>query len=137
MPKAWTDDEIKTLRQLYGSMHSSRLAIKLGIARTTLEIKARELALGKNKARFKGKIKMPRWTPEELEMLEELYPTLPSVMVARELGRSVRSVNSKASLMGLSKTVERLTDAGAESAAHLRVAQRASAAAALTNAIEA
>jgi hypothetical protein len=60
---------------------------------------------------------MPRWRPDELEVLCEHYPNLPNLEVAHRLGRSVKSVVSKAHHMGLRKNTERLQAMGRENVA--------------------
>lgn len=43
------------------------------------------------------------WTQEESDILERYYPILPTIEVARYLGRSSDSVHAKAAKMGLKK----------------------------------
>lgn len=47
-----------------------------------------------------------RWTAHELRLLRELYPDLTAETVARELGRPVSTVYSKANALGLRKSTE-------------------------------
>jgi DNA-directed RNA polymerase specialized sigma24 family protein len=54
----------------------------------------------------------PRWTKAELDQLRELYPKYPNIAIARELERSLKSVVSKAHIMGLKKDPARLTEMG-------------------------
>lgn len=44
------------------------------------------------------------WSPRELRLLRELYPDLLAESVAREIGRSVRSIYAMAGLLGLRKS---------------------------------
>ena len=47
---------------------------------------------------------MRRWTQTEIDWLRSAYPDRPTVGLARELGRSTSSVESKAVRLGLKKT---------------------------------
>ena len=58
--------------------------------------------------------KMPRWTQEELDLLKREYATQSNLEIAQRLGRSVKSVVSKAHHLGLKKSTERLRDMGRE-----------------------
>jgi len=58
--------------------------------------------------------RMPRWRMEELEFLQEVYATLPNLEIARRLGRSVKSVVSKAHQLSLEKSADRLREMGRE-----------------------
>lgn len=58
--------------------------------------------------------RMPRWRAEELDVLREDYPNQSNVDLARRLGRSVKSVVSKAHHLGLSKSSDRLREMGRE-----------------------
>lgn len=105
--KDWTSDDVRELRKAYSSTDSRELASRFGVSTRELERKASEFALAKNKSRFKGN-PMPRWSEEQLSMLEQLYPTTTSMEIARRIGRSLKSVNSKASELGLTKAKEHL-----------------------------
>jgi hypothetical protein len=56
--------------------------------------------------------RMPRWTPEDLELLARLYPTTSNLEIAKLLDRSVKSIVSKAHTEGLKKDPERLREMG-------------------------
>jgi hypothetical protein len=109
---AWTLDELKKLQRTYGSRTDAKVARSLGRTVEEVKAKAEELALAKDKAAFPGVRKMPRWSTEELEKLRALYPTTANVDIARELGRSLKSVVSKGCALGLRKEHERLRDMG-------------------------
>ena len=49
-----------------------------------------------------------RWTSQEIEVLRAEYPDRKTVLVAKKLGRSERSVFAKAAALGLQKTEEYL-----------------------------
>lgn len=108
---AWTPDEVALLRRCYGSKPTAYLVERLPHDEQAIEVKASELALAKDKRRFKGR-KMPRWTDEQVARLQLLYPTRSNLEIARELGRSVKSVVSKAQGMGLRKDEQRLQEMG-------------------------
>jgi hypothetical protein len=57
---------------------------------------------------------MPRWRNDELELLRRDYPVQSNLELARRLGRSVKSVVSKAHHLGLKKSSERLRSMGRE-----------------------
>ena len=57
---------------------------------------------------------MPRWTEAEVELLRKRYPTRSNLEVASELGRSVKSVVSKAHGLKLRKDEQRLREMGQE-----------------------
>ena len=107
----WTPDEIVFLRRCYGSRTDEYLAERLPYDEQEIGVKAVELQLAKDKRRFKGR-KMPRWSAQEVDLLQKRYPTRSNLEIARELGRSVKSVVSKAQGMGLKKDEERLQQMG-------------------------
>ena len=55
---------------------------------------------------------MPRWTDPELQVLRQLYPGESNLQIAQQLGRSVKSVVSKAHNLGLKKDKARLEEMG-------------------------
>ena len=55
---------------------------------------------------------MPRWRPEELELLRKKYDTESNLEISKKLGRSVKSVVSKAHHLGLKKSDDRLREMG-------------------------
>ena len=58
--------------------------------------------------------KMPRWSADELNQLREIYPKLSNLEIAKTLGRSVKSIVSKAHSMRLKKDKARLREMGQE-----------------------
>lgn len=58
--------------------------------------------------------KKPRWTKEEIKFLLDWYADTSNTEIAEHLGRSVKSVVSKAFHMGLRKSPDRLREMGAE-----------------------
>lgn len=57
---------------------------------------------------------MPRWTDADLRWLRAHYADTSNLGIARHLGRSMKSVASKASRLGLKKSGERLAEMGRE-----------------------
>lgn len=104
-------DIVNKLKERYGTTDDATLAKELGISVAEIEFLATQLALGKDKRHFKNQ-RMPRWTASELDKLRDLYPSTPNVEIARQLGRTTKSVVSKAHKLGLKKTAERLEEMG-------------------------
>ena len=57
---------------------------------------------------------MPRWKAEELAILRQDYAVESNLEIARRLGRSVKSVVSKAHHLALKKSDDRLREMGRE-----------------------
>lgn len=111
MSRAWTPDDIVVLRRNYGSKNATWLSSTLDRTTEDVEAKADELRLAKDKLRFKG-TRMPRWTAAEIDVLRKRYPTRANLEIASELGRSVKSVVSKAHALSLRKDEQRLIEMG-------------------------
>ncbi|MEX1023684.1 MAG: hypothetical protein WD226_01285 [Planctomycetota bacterium] len=117
--REWTRDEIAEFKRIYGTRTAEDLVRIFGRSAAVIEDLAQRFALAKDKAflrRLKGDsaTRMPRWTRAEIEQLEELYPTTPNVDLAQQLGRSLKSVVSKAHNLGLRKSPDRLRAMGRE-----------------------
>jgi hypothetical protein len=117
--RPWTSEDLQALKRFYGTRTDADVSLILGRPIDRVQAKAKELCLAKDKAfirrntKGKGrKVRMPRWTAEEIATLRELYPDLPNLDIARRLGRSVKSVVSKASDLELQKSPERLKQMG-------------------------
>lgn len=106
-----TRQQIQQLKLLYGRRSDRELAIHFGVAQSHIEDVARSLALGKDKVAFRSQ-RMPRWTKEELVMLIDLYPENDNLEIARRVGRTVKSVASKAHHLKLRKSARRLERMG-------------------------
>lgn len=98
-------EQLKRFRLLYSRRTDRDLALHFGIPESEVKNLARRYALGKDKHTFKG-IKMPRWTEEEVARLCTLFPDMGNRDIAIRLGRSEKSVTSKANKLGLRKTEE-------------------------------
>lgn len=115
----WTRDELQLLRRLYGTRTDDDLSVALGRPVEAIRRVAKRFALSKDKAfvrRIKGEssTRMPRWGDDELKKLRRLYPNTANLEIAHEVGRSIKSVVSKAHQLGLKKDIERLREMGRE-----------------------
>ncbi len=108
----WSLDDLSILRRDYASCSDDLLAERLGRSIHVIRSKAAELALAKNKAAFSGTRKMPRWDTDEIRRLRAMYQSKTNVEIALALGRSIKSVTSKASGLGLMKTKKQLQAMG-------------------------
>lgn len=114
----WTQDDLGILKRIFGTRSDEDLSILFGRRMEDVRVRAVELCLGKDKAflrrRSGGKqiTRMPRWQEEELEVLAQLYPARSNLEIAKRLGRSVKSVVSKAHHLGLRKDESRLREMG-------------------------
>lgn len=112
-------EELAEFKRIYGTRTDEDLSRIFGRPEATIRRLAEELALAKDKA-FVRKLageaatRMPRWKAEELEVLKREYPVSSNLDLAHKLGRSVKSVVSKAHHLGLKKTSERLRAMGRE-----------------------
>ena len=101
----------REVKARYGSTPNEVLAAELGISQNRLERVARRACLGKDKASFPGR-KMPRWDEVEEAHLRDHYAHTPNIQLARDLGKSIKSITSKAQHMGLAKSLDRLIEMG-------------------------
>lgn len=116
---SWTREEMAEFKRIYGTRTDEAISRIFGRSVEDVRALAEEFALAKDKAfvrRVSGEssTRMPRWTTEELELLKREYPLQPNLKIARKLGRSVKSVVSKAHNLGLKKSSERLRQMGRE-----------------------
>jgi hypothetical protein len=115
----WQREELAEFKRIYGTRTDEDLSRIFGRALEEVRRLADELALAKDKA-FVRKLageastRMPRWRAEELNRLRLDYPVQSNLELARSLGRSVKSVVSKAHHLGLKKSTERLRAMGRE-----------------------
>jgi len=114
---SWTREELGEFKRIYGTRTDEDLSRIFGRTLDDIQKLADQHALAKDKAfvrKLEGEAatRMPRWKPEELELLRNEYPLASNLEIARRLGRSVKSVVSKAHHLGLKKSSERLRDMG-------------------------
>lgn len=115
----WQREDLAEFKRIYGTRTDEDLSRIFGRSLESIRKLADEHALAKDKA-FVRKLageaatRMPRWRDEELESLRRDYPVQSNLELARSLGRSVKSVVSKAHHLGLKKSTERLRVMGRE-----------------------
>ena len=117
--RAWTREETAQFKRIYGHRTDEGLALLFGRSVDEVRRLSREHGLSKDKAFVSrlhgvGATPMPQWKPEELEILTRSYASLSNLEIARRLGRSVKSVTSKAHELRLRKSSERLHRMGSE-----------------------
>lgn len=119
-------EQLTRFKRIYGTRADADLAVVFGRTLDVIEEAARAHCLSKDKAFLKRqpaegavprRTRMPRWSRDELARLEELYPIASNLDIARELGRSVKSVVSKAHHLGLKKGKARLQQMGRQNVA--------------------
>ena len=113
----WSRDEKHRLKRMYGSRSDEHIALILARPVESVRAEALELRLAKDKVfqkRRQQTTRMPRWTIQALAELRERYPSDANIELAASLGRSVKSIVSKAHQLGLKKKVERLRQMGRE-----------------------
>ena len=136
----WTREDRRLLKKLYGTRADEDLVVSLMRSRSDIVSAARRMCLAKDKKllldesvpdsvkseRQAGvqskkpkrepvdskRMRMPRWTSEEIDRLTALYPNHDNLALARELGRSVTSVANKAFQLRLKKSAALLTEIG-------------------------
>ena len=115
--KRWTRMETQRFKRIYGTRSDEDLGVIFGRPVAEVVRHARILCLAKDKAFVrrrdgKGATRMPRWSEDELELLRRDYARGSNIDIAKRLGRSVKSVVSKAHHIGLKKDPERLREMG-------------------------
>ncbi len=115
----WTQDEVAEFKRLYGTRTDDDLAIIFGRTLESVKRLGARYCLAKDKAfvrRMTGSAatRMPRWHPDEITQLREIYPVSSNLDIAQKLNRSVKSVVSKAHNLGLKKEADRLREMGRE-----------------------
>jgi len=113
----WGREEIGRFKLIFGTRTDDDLARIFGRSVEEIHRLAREHGLCKDKAftrklQGQGATRMPRWGPEELEILRANYAERSNLELARMLGRSVKSVISRAHRIGLRKSADRLHEMG-------------------------
>lgn len=116
---SWDREETAEFKRIYGTRTDEDLSRIFGRDVKEIQAQAKRHALAKDKAfmrklRGESSTRMPRWTPEEIEILKAEYPLRPNLEIARELDRTVKSVVSKAHNLGLKKNSDRLRQMGRE-----------------------
>ena len=113
-----TGPELILFKRQFGTRSDEDLSIIYGRTLDRIQAEAARLCLSKDKAYMRRKTsgnertRMPRWTEPELQILRQLYPAESNLQIAQQLGRSVKSVVSKAHNLGLKKDKARLEEMG-------------------------
>ena len=116
---SWQREDLAEFKRIYGTRTDEDLSRIFGRSEDEIRRLADEHALAKDKAFVRKLVgeaatRMPRWRDEELDILRRDYPVQSNLELARTLGRSVKSVVSKAHHLGLKKSTERLRIMGRE-----------------------
>lgn len=116
---SWSREDLAEFKRIFGTRTDDDLSRIFGRTLDEVAQQAEKHALAKDKAFVRKLVgesatRMPRWKPEELDILRRDYPVLSNLDLARTLGRSVKSVVSKAHHLELKKSTERLRDMGRE-----------------------
>ena len=94
--RKWTAKEIALLKELYPECPIPEIAKRLD--RTVAAITGKAYTLRISRKSWCDKL----WTPEELQLLGQLYPTQESILdIAQRIGRSPAMVRAKAYSIGL------------------------------------
>ena len=113
-----TGPELIRFKRQFGTRSDEDLSIIHGRTLDRIRAEATRLCLSKDKAYMRRKTsgnertRMPRWTEPELQILRQLYPAESNLQIAQQLGRSVKSVVSKAHNLSLKKDKARLEEMG-------------------------
>jgi len=116
--KPLSGPELILFKRQFGTRSDEDLAIIYGRTLDRIHAEAARLCLSKDKAYMRRKTsgnertRMPRWTEPELQTLRQLYHAESNLQIAQQLGRSVKSVVSKAHNLGLKKDKARLEEMG-------------------------
>ena len=116
--RPWTRESLATIKKLYGSRTNIDLELILGMPTRQIEDKAVELCMAKDKKFSSSSISdstgtnMPRWTAEDVETLKRMHGAASNSDIAQHLGRTTKSITSKANALGLYKTPEHLRQMG-------------------------
>lgn len=116
----WSVDEVHALKELYSGRRDEDLEVCLSRGRDDIRRMAESHCLRKDKGARPGggsRMRMPRWSDDEVAKLRELYPVRQNLEIAREIGRSVTSVANKAHQLGLKKSEQIRKRIGAANAA--------------------
>lgn len=106
-----TKEQLQEFKRRYGTSTDEGLARRFGIPVSEVRRLAAMFSLGKDKRRF-AVGSMPRWRPEEVTTLARLYPDLDNQTIAQQMGKTIKSILSKAHKLGLKKSVARLEKMG-------------------------
>ena len=95
-PWSWKKKDIRILKRNYKRGNIRHLAERLNRPLTAVRQKAYDMGMKTEVYKF--------WTPEELEMLKEIYADTDTEDIAQIFHRSAGSVKTKARQLGLRKS---------------------------------
>lgn len=98
-PKKWTEEEEQFLIDNYKELRVKGLAVALNRTTSSIEAKVEKLRCGG----FVTDIQ-PQWSDEDTKFLKSNYMDMNNNAIARVLGRTPSSVQSKLSYMGLRRS---------------------------------
>lgn len=97
MGKRWSAEELDYLRRNYRRVPTALISLRLG--RSVCSVHAISHKIGATRPTFKASARA--WLPEEDGILLELYGSIRSKELAKELGRTTGSVRHRAEELGL------------------------------------
>lgn len=112
-----TPMQVNDFKRFYGGVPDDDLVAYFGLTRERLHEAAERFMLSKDKAlmaKMRVKTAMPRWSDHDIEELRRMYADTSNLELARLLGKSVKSVVSKAHNLGIKKSPEYLRAMGRE-----------------------
>lgn len=101
-------------KRLYGTRTDRQLARIFTTSISQVRRLGTQLALRKDKKRFPGTTRMPRWTGSDVAQLRRMYSDYSNLEIAKELDRSVASIVAKAHSLDLHKPKAYLEEMGRE-----------------------
>lgn len=96
---AWSEEEINDLKKLSDKYHYTEIALMMGKTENAVYLKAKRLGITLIQDRR-------QWTPEEEELLTELWGSVSIEFIAKKLKRTVFSLKVKAVRMKLGPMIE-------------------------------
>ncbi|MEM8564911.1 MAG: HNH endonuclease signature motif containing protein [Bacteroidota bacterium] len=103
--KTWTEDQLRTLHELYPSTNTRELAKMIGKPYPAVKAKAATLGLLKNKDYLMHSSYGP-WNTNTDQVLVDKYATTPNKVLCEELGVPDHSLTNRARRLGLKKDRE-------------------------------
>jgi len=105
----WTPEIVQQFRRDYPNHTDDELCKMYETNHLKVQQLQVDYCLGKNKRTLPGVVTMPRWTDDQLKTLKEMYTDNDNIIIAKKLGKTVKSVVSKAFFLGLKKSKTQLT----------------------------
>ncbi len=99
--KRWSKEDIKILKKYFPHMSTQKMAESLGRATDSVGSKANELGLKKTEKYHREERNL--WSQSDIKLLMKLYPKSSNQEIAEKVGRTIKSVITKASNLRLHK----------------------------------